>query len=434
MFDCFGCGVRQTDRDRGSSEAESNDPSTTPSEEVTVSYEPSHKMTAVTHTDDPEYDLLKPHDLVQFLIDANIRLVSLRYLMDLHAAGRLWRRRQEAEQELVSMDEIENLKQATFCPSPAPLRGDLVGSRRGGAFNRSNSGQNPVRIYAISHCWEAQQHPDPFGFQCSKLVGWFASDGASIERIGFMHPDSTWLFIDYICLPQYQRTEDEQVSFSRAMKAMHVLYAHAAIYHVIRLEDIAPSPHFPMPKFIEIYCESTSKVELRPFAELALNRVPYSQRGWCIAEVQWMSTKDSIFGYAPLTPAMFQERVKRGLEGRQDGLTLKFTHRDDLHNVVRLQEAVFLKHSQRRKKLEAYDLPLQELQVLAETLPHFVNLEVLRVVWHEADVGLFDSCIAILKPVIARCTRLSEATVLVLVINEISDTKEISRYADLLLT
>ena len=383
---------------------------------------------STTDTDDREYDLINPHDLVQFLIDANIRLVSLRYLMDLHEAGRLWPRRQEAEQDLVTMEEIENLKQAEFV-------------QRG--FKRS--GKGPVRIYAVSHCWEAQQHPDPFGFQSSRLLDlFFPSSSTGVESVtGKMHPDSSWLFIDYICLPQYKRTEDEQVSFSRAMKAMHVLYAHAAIWHVIRLEDIAPSDYLDLPKplasmfrclrrvrspkftdiycekFIEIYCESTNKVELRPFAELVLNRVPYAQRGWCIAEVQWISTKDSIFGYAPMTPARFREWVKRGLEGEQDGLVLRFTHRDDLNIVVRLQEAVFLKHSQQRTKLCAFDLPLKEVEVLAETLPSFVNLKFLRVViTFEADVDLFESCIAILKPVIPLCNSLSEATVVLLSNND----------------
>ncbi|CAE7633447.1 unnamed protein product [Symbiodinium sp. CCMP2592] len=295
-----------------------------------------------------------------------------------------------------------------------------------------------ARIYAVSHCWEAQQHPDPFGFQSRRLLDWFfLPSQTGIESVaGKFSPDSAWLFIDYICLPQYKRSGDEQVSFSRAMKAMHVLYAHAAIFHVVRLEDIAASEHLDLPnpfpslgrfiitsmlrcvpgvrspKFIEIYCESTNKVELRPFAELVLNRVPYAQRGWCIAEVQWMSTKESIHRYAPMTPAMFRERVKRGLEGEQDGLVLMFTHRDDMNIVVRLQEAVFLKHSQQRTKLCAFDLPLKEVEVLAETLPSFVNLKFLRVVYSsEADVDLFESCIAILQPVIPLCRRLSEATV-----------------------
>ena len=372
------------------------------------STESESNIPSVTHLHDHEYDLQNPHDLIQFLIDTKIRLVSLRYLTELQKGGRLWPRRQEAEHNLVTMEEIESLKHAKFYPHP-PVPDDIHGSYAGGAFTRN--AEDPVRIYTVSHCWEAQQHPDPFGFQCRRLLDWFRSSRS--EYGGTFYPDTSWLFIDYICLPQYKRTEEEEVCFRRAMKAMHVLYAHAAIWHVIRLEDIAPTLHFQLSDFIEIYCESTNKVELRPFAELLLNRVPYSQRGWCIAEVQWMSTKDSIFGYAPLTPTMFQERVKRGLEDREDGLVLKFTHRDDLDIVVRLQETVFLQHSQQRKRLEAYYLSLNELQVLAETLPSFANLEILRVVLKSADEDLFNGCIATLRAAIPRCRRLRTATVAV---------------------
>eukprot|EP00439_Symbiodinium_sp_Y106_P037079 s2862_g4.t1 len=210
------------------------------------------------------------------------------------------------------------------------------------------------------------------------------------------------------------------------MKAMHLLYAHAAVFHVIRLEDLG-FRHFYPPKFIEIYCETMDKVELRPFAELVLNRVPYAQRGWCIAEVQWMSTKENIYGYAPMTPTMFQERIKRGLEGKEDGLVLKFTHRDDLEAVVKLQETVFVRHCQKRKKLQAHDLPLQELQVLAETLPSLVNLEVLSLIFESDDVEIFDSCTATLRPAIRRCNRLRTATVF-----QLGNSNRRDRLADLL--
>ena len=57
--------------------------------------------------------------------------------------------------------------------------------------------------------------------------------------------------------------------------------------------------------------------------------------------------------------------------------------------------------------------------MLAETLPSFVNLKFLRVViTFEADVDLFESCIAILKPVIPLCNSLSEATVVLLSNND----------------
>eukprot|EP00439_Symbiodinium_sp_Y106_P031361 s2862_g3.t1 len=192
MFKCLGCCVREppTDCDNSSSEPESSNPS-------------------AAHTDDQEYeyDLKNPHDFIQFLIDAKIRLVSLRYLMDLQDAGRVWPRRQEAEQDLVPMEEIENLKQAEVVVPiliDDPIWG--AGAATGLAFRRQ--GKSPVRIYSVSHCWEAQQHPDPLGFQCSQLLNWFRC-ALGFHAAGLSsHPDSTWLFIDYICLPQYKRTEE----------------------------------------------------------------------------------------------------------------------------------------------------------------------------------------------------------------------------------
>ncbi|CAE7470177.1 Nlrc5 [Symbiodinium sp. CCMP2592] len=125
---------------------------------------------------------------------------------------------------------------------------------------------------------------------------------------------------------------------------------------------------------IDMYCEATGKFEARPLSELVLNRTPYPQRGWCVAEVQWMNTKDEVFGCSPMPPAVFQERVARGEQGLADGLPLKFTHRSDAKLVSRMQEEVFLQHARRRKRLEACSLPQHEVSILALALPHFVNL------------------------------------------------------------
>ena len=93
---------------------------------------------------------------------------------------------------------------------------------------------------------------------------------------------------------------------------------------------------------------------------------------------QWMSTKAWITGFAPMTPARFQERVKRGHQNMPDGLVLKFTHRSDEEIVVKLQEKIFLQQAAKRKSLFARKLPEAELLILAESLPHLVNLETLE--------------------------------------------------------
>ena len=201
--------------------------------------------------------------------------------------------------------------------------------------------------------------------------------------------NSCWIFIDYMCLPQYKRTEEQQQHFSRAMKAMHVLYAHAAIHEVVRLENIKPLVVSSTDqRFIEVYCEATGKVEPRPFTELLLNSIPYSQRGWCIAEVQWMTTKDNIADYAPMTPAMFQDRVKRGRDDPSDpgGLVLIFTHRNDAEAVMILQEKVFLQHVQERFRLRARWLPCEQVRVLATTLASLSKLRHLEL-WYPRRQG-----------------------------------------------
>ncbi|CAE7811472.1 unnamed protein product [Symbiodinium sp. CCMP2456] len=330
---------------------------------------------------DVDYDLRNPEDLINFLIDANIRLVRLSYLLELNAAGRLWPRRQEAEEQgLVRCHEIECLKRAEYVVDekhfPPVCGGAFVRQRRD-----TGAGEGRVvRIYSVSHCWEAQQHPDPFGFQAHLLLKWFR-ETRDFSAFGKNDPDQCWLFIDFISLPQYKRTEAEEQQFRHAMNSMHLLYSHSAIYHVIRLEKIMPAHlHRSLQRdFIEIYCETTNKVELRPFAELVMNDTLYFQRGWCVAETQWMCTRSVSWERSPMTPAMFQERVIRGMEGDPDGLVLIFTHRSDLESVVQLQEKVFRKHAQHKTVLYLYNLPDTELQVLAETLPSLVSLQVLIV-------------------------------------------------------
>lgn len=57
--------------------------------------------------DEVEYDLQNAGDLIDFLIHANIRLVELGHLKELARSGRLWPRRQEAEGDLVTLDQIK---------------------------------------------------------------------------------------------------------------------------------------------------------------------------------------------------------------------------------------------------------------------------------------------------------------------------------------
>ncbi|CAE7821473.1 LZTR1 [Symbiodinium sp. CCMP2592] len=331
--------------------------------------------TAAAH-EEAEYSLTDRNHLQNFLVEANIRPVRLEYLFKLADCGRIWPRRQEAEGEefededgtmrtaLVTMEELQDPKIARFEVNPA--------------------------ILSVSHVWESQQHPDPWGWQLRSLLGFVESNFGSREKLKFFAEHVRvhyWVFIDFVCLHQYKRSEEEQQFFGRAMRSMHLLYAHRHIGHVIRLEELTPESEKSLEGSIDMYCEATGKFEARPLSDLVLNSTPYSERGWCVAEVQWMSTKDEVFGCSPMPPAVFQERVARGEQGLANGLRLKFTHRSDAKLVSRLQEDVFLQHARQRKRLDAMSLPQCEVSILAAALPHFVNLELLTISSDEEDFG-----------------------------------------------
>merc|ERR1712178_219279 len=117
--------------------------------------------------------------------------------------------------------------------------------------------------------------------------------------------------------------------------------------------------------------------------ELKANKTPYSERGWCVAEKGWASTKQTYWGsrswrldsrpagagkgptdmpdeefdaLVPLAPSIFKEQVNQG--------TLKFTHRDDKPQVIELLEKVFREKATQRLEFEMNraEQPLSEEQ------------------------------------------------------------------------
>ena len=287
-----------------------------------------------------KYDLKWSSSLVGFLIDADIRLVRAEYLLKLAQSRLLCPRRQEAELEkfedvqgssrtsLVTTEEMKSLQYF-----PGPVRGPFPATVDG-YFKASNARSKQILIVSVSHCWESQQHADPWGFQLRQLADRLNAP----VRAGF----EIWVFMDWISLPQYARTPAQQHHFQHAMGSMFVLYSHKAVAWVERIADLTPEiDRQQPPSVIDIYCNDTGKFEARPFSELVLNNTPYFQRGWCVAEVQWASTKVHLSHFAPMSPATFQERVRQGEVGSSDALVLTFTHRSDSELVEQLQEEVF---------------------------------------------------------------------------------------------
>ncbi|CAE7865181.1 unnamed protein product [Symbiodinium microadriaticum] len=246
-----------------------------------------------------ETTLTKTKYLHRFLADADIRLVRFGFLQALVREGRLWPRRQEAEHETFWCHWRQESLSALVAAD------DLCVGRDNEIHLRAKGG---LFIVSVSHCWEAQQHPDPWGFQLKSLVSRLDAEFGTIHnRIGGHY--EILLFVDFICLPQYLRTEPEQECFKCAMNSMHLLYAHEAL-SVRRLEELTPESMKRFhPSTIDIYSDDTKRLGPQPFEQLILNTTPYEQRGWCVAETQWMATHH-MDKYAPMIPERFREREK----------------------------------------------------------------------------------------------------------------------------
>ena len=339
--------------------------------------------------DTREYTLTKPQDLIDFLVDANVRLVRFEYLRMLARTKQLCPRRQEAELEEFQDDRgnvctalatLEELKELKYYPC---LETGDKSVRASFSLFLGNTAPKPVLIVSVSHCWESQQHADPWGFQL-----WCLAERMERRIAGLtaLKTCQVWVFVDWICLPQYKRTHSEQQFFHHAMTSMHVLYAHADLAWVERLTDLTPDTCMQRaPSSVAIYCEASGALETRPSSELLRNSTQYCRRGWCVAETQWISTRAHITGVAPISPATFQDRVKRGEQDAADGLALQFTHRSDAAAVMRLQEKVFLQQASARTSLVADALPVQEVLDLAESVSYFKSLKQLSLA--DSQVG-----------------------------------------------
>ena len=243
------------------------------------------------------YDLDNPRHLLDFLIYANIRLVKFEHLKKLCAEGMLWPRREDVKDALVSLQDLKHLNPEMYWPS-----GFHHFSRVG-----SQGERRFIHIVSLSHSWESCEHADPWGWQLHRLVDAIeafeqevAQDryrGLGRRHRELFHDDVVeyWVFIDFVCLPQYKRKLLEDEFFQRAMDSMHLLYAHAYLTRVFRIEELTPADwKRKQPTSIRVYCEKTDQVERRPLKDLTVNSTPYCQRGWCIAESQWMSTRRHV--------------------------------------------------------------------------------------------------------------------------------------------
>ncbi|CAE7210314.1 NLRC3 [Symbiodinium necroappetens] len=210
-----------------------------------------------------------------------------------------------------------------------------------------------------------------------------------------------WLFYDYVSLFQFKRESDaEEESFRRSMQDMHVLYAHECT-RTFRIENLTPDDVWEEATNnseyrVRVYDSESAVVRDRPLKELAANRVLYRNRGWCKAEVEWSSARShsqqnhwidapesqdrnekwlplheqepELLGKVPMAPEIFAEEMN----------SAAFTHRSDAEEVKKLQFKVFLQKVSECEEALFEHLPEGQLGQLAQVLPYFKKLRVLR--------------------------------------------------------
>ncbi|CAE7720492.1 YME2, partial [Symbiodinium sp. CCMP2456] len=296
-----------------------------------------------------QYSLKDPLALVQYLVQGDVRLVRLAYLLELQESGLPWPRRQEAENAVLKSGETALVTMGEL----HEIQSQGTRARRG-FYSRSGK---LIHFGSVSHCWESREHPDPWNFQLDETIRRFRDMEGERSEV--------WLFIDFPCLYQYPRDNTQSHIFQRALSAMHVLYAHEHVKVEI-LSDLTPDAVRlkQRGRHIAVYSENYSRVEPLTVDSLLMNRVPYDQRGWCQAEQEWASLRATFAQRVPTPPALFSQRMDN----------CKFTHRDDSSLVKELQEKIFMQKAQETIKLNL-QLAGEQVPVLCAALPYFAHLE-----------------------------------------------------------
>ena len=294
--------------------------------------------------------------------------VALRYFYKLRKAKTAFPRRQEAEGETCT---LSNGSEVSAIVSREEIKEWAAGAKK-------------AIICSVSHSWETREHPDPCRFQLEQIVNYVSLFDAA-------YFDDIWLFYDYVSLFQFQRTPEEDVHFQAAMGNIHMFYAHN-LTRTFRIESLTPERVWRAmlenpAEQVRVYFEEAKAVTPRPLKDLVENRVPYSDRGWCKAEVEWSSTRDftaksqridaaegkkkgsGLKGRVPTTPELFKAQMA----------SAKFTHRADAGSVQFLQAKIYHQKVSVCQEAVLEHLPAAEVTKLAAALPHYQQLRTLRV-------------------------------------------------------
>ena len=305
---------------------------------------------------------------------------SPRYLNDLARSKRLLPRRQEAEFETFVFDG----KAESALVSHEEVQNWAAGART-------------TIICSVSHAWEAMEHPDPCRYQLELLADRAAWCEASFKT-------DVWIFYDYVSLFQYERlfTEEER-SFKAAMDNLHVMYSHECTMTFI-IETLTPDAVWNLTMAdeqsrIPVWDHDRKSIREKPLKDLLPNRNVSLLRGSVILEISWSSLRthnsqtqrididwlgsdqveprqgQGLTGKVPVTPAKFIEAME----------SVMLTDRADAKTFISLQQKIFEEKVAVCEDLVLKGLPVQELFALADALPLYKSLKILKLVDFECN-------------------------------------------------
>lgn len=282
---------------------------------------------------DLRYSLGTPEGLLEYFEASNIKLIKSDFIIDQLYPGTAFQKRQD-------MEKIP------------------------GAFWQTHELESLIRqkkVIVISHPWLSKHHPDPDCRHLKLLVERGGGDG----RVPL---ENGWgVFLDYSCLWQAPRKEEEQNEFITSLNDMHTLYAHDYT-KVVRLEVVPEG------------VESSAK---------------YLDRGWCATEAHWAAMKSVTNSYragfeivpggtsdetmVPMTPKEFLAKL----------IKLHFTsRRTDFVKVAKLYERVFEAKVREQESLclnVCKNNHLKQFRPLLNAIPFYTKLKIIEIDFSRSD-------------------------------------------------
>eukprot|EP00434_Breviolum_minutum_P032513 symbB.v1.2.028752.t1/scaffold3072.1/size64214/3 len=156
----------------------------------------------------------------------------------------------------------------------------------------------------------------------------------------------------------------------------------------LRIESLTPpeewAEQLDEDGLVLLYHEDLDQVKPVPCKEIEMLRtaIPYMQRGWCLAQKCWSSTRsvpsskeideDEVDAAAqvPMPPEVFHRLFDD---------KLKYTHQSDHRFVLEMHAKVFREKTKKMEVLKFTNLSSSDAQVALEALPHYPVLRRLEI-------------------------------------------------------